>query len=278
MIRRNLPLGTDPHEWLLISQVEHARLSRTLAEHWGNGDVSPLICQPDESNSKRLQIRREVLEAILHHDDGWSQWEMTPTLDAEIGRPLDFMEMPQLTAIEIWENSIRVALQKGSLAGWIVANHFLALLNNSHHAISTESEQWRDKIAQERDAWLADWLTADKRLYTESLATESLRQLQTFDWLSLWFCCTCPVFPSDESTDPQPFELHVSDSNVRTITFHPSKSPSGYGVHVEPWPFDERSFFLCASCNAVPAKRYASSEELLAAYEPRELAWHVFPK
>jgi hypothetical protein len=277
MIRRNLPLGTDPQEWLLISQIEHARLSRMLAEHWGNDEVPPIICKPDESNPAQLKVRREVLAAIVRHDNGWAEWEAAPTLDFEYGRPLDFMEMPQTTAVSIWEKSIHAARREGPLGGWIVAGHFLALLDNSHHPLEDETANWRDRIEKERAAWHEEWLATDARLHTEALANESLRWLQLFDWLSLWHCCNCPVFPSDTLDATEPLELQVSGSHLSSILFKPSSIASGFEVLVEPWPFETPEFTFSASCNVVPAKRYASSQELVAAYEPRQLKWRLRP-
>jgi len=54
MIRRNLTLVDGTPLWLLISQVEHARVSGELTEFWQ---------QPFPS---------EVVDAITQHDDGWA--------------------------------------------------------------------------------------------------------------------------------------------------------------------------------------------------------------
>ena len=277
MIRRNLPLGMDPQEWLLISQIEHARMSRTLAEHWGNGEVSSVICDPDESNPARLQVRHEVLSAINHHDDGWSEWEAAPTLDVQLGRPLDFMEMPQFAAIPIWEKSIRAALDAGPLAGWIVAGHFLALLKNSNHAIGADSTTWQARIENERTTWLNDWQARCSKLHTDGLANQSLSWLQMFDRLSLWLCCTCPLFPSDGSSVQEPHELQVPNDRIGRVRFKTKFSQAKLLVLVEPWPFDAPELAIVAKGNAVPAKHYGTTAELVAAYQPREMQWQLCP-
>src|SRR5262245_14152569 len=76
MIRREVKLSGDTALWLLISQVDHARVSGELVRNWKE-EFSP-----------------EVVEAIAHHDDGWATWESVPKLNPAIGAPYSFLEMP----------------------------------------------------------------------------------------------------------------------------------------------------------------------------------------
>ena len=91
MIRRNCD-----SDWLLISQVDHARVAETLAAAWGNSDVP------------NLPEREELVPAIRDHDEGWLDWEQSPTVDEETGRPRNFTEMPMEVSTRIWEKSIAV--------------------------------------------------------------------------------------------------------------------------------------------------------------------------
>ncbi len=54
MIRRELKLNDGAAVWLLVSQVEHARMSGELVRNW------------------REEFSPDVVEAIAHHDDGWA--------------------------------------------------------------------------------------------------------------------------------------------------------------------------------------------------------------
>ena len=90
MIRRDYQDTDGTACWLLVTQPEHARLAGELAEHWGAGTVAPLVSPA------------ELLPAVYHHDDGWSDWEQHPTLDPEHGRPRSFTEMPLERSLEIW--------------------------------------------------------------------------------------------------------------------------------------------------------------------------------
>ena len=90
MIRRD---GND--RWLLISQVEHARLALDLARTWGNAEVPG------------LPLLDWLLPAIRDHDDGWLEWEQSPTRHDD-GRPTSFTEMSAGDSVEIWSRSIQI--------------------------------------------------------------------------------------------------------------------------------------------------------------------------
>ena len=76
MIRRELKLNDSTAIWLLISQVEHARISGELVRNW------------------REEFSSDVVDAIAHHDDGWEAWENEPKINPKIGGPYSFLEMP----------------------------------------------------------------------------------------------------------------------------------------------------------------------------------------
>src|SRR5262245_37339771 len=139
MIRRNYPLDGEPTHWLLISQVEHARLSRQLAEQW----------KISESSSA---FSAELLDAIEHHDDGWRVWETQPRLDPVHGRPISFMELEPEEAILIWDRSIATAASIGPLAAWVVAGHFAALMCK-HESLGPAQKTWLRDTAERRQAW-----------------------------------------------------------------------------------------------------------------------------
>ncbi|MBW3541246.1 MAG: DUF3891 family protein [Planctomycetes bacterium] len=81
-------------QWLLISQVEHARLAGELAAVWGNEDVAA------------LPMPHALVPAVIRHDVGWQTWEARPTIEAAHGRPRSFTEMPMNEACRIWSRSI----------------------------------------------------------------------------------------------------------------------------------------------------------------------------
>lgn len=275
MIRRNLPLGDDPREWMLISQVEHARISQALAEHWGSADIPPIVCSPDERAPVLLQVRREVLSAIGRHDNGWADWEVAPAVDPAHGRPYDFMEMPQADALEIWEASISAARTEGLLAGAMTAGHFLALLASSQHELSRHAKAWRVEMESCRARWLREWHEQAPSVHSQHLAEQALWWLQSFDWLSLWLCCKCPATPDDAWGLPATLELAVPNRTGPPVIFDCVASGADRVIEVEPWPFAYQELEITASCAAVPVAKYESTEALLHSRSSAELRWRL---
>jgi hypothetical protein len=248
MIRRKEQAPAGGTEWVLIGQADHARLSGALAEHWGAGQFAP------------LEPHCPVLEAVVHHDDGWPQWERCPKLDPTSGRPLDFLETPPDDAREIWSRSIAAAEQFGPLQAWLVASHFSALLRGSDHAEGEAARMWLRDYDRRREAWLAAWRAEDPAAHAPELPERGLRQLQLFDRLSLWFCCAPRSEPQSFSTPDGP-ELTIAPLD-------------GSRFQLDPWPFRVESLALEVLGQVLPADDYrARWPGALAEARPRVYYW-----
>ena len=267
MIRREVRFADGAPQWLLISQVEHARLSGELAERCFN-------CFGNHKDSLQ-DVRQELLQAISHHDDGWLDWETEPRLDPKLGRPLSFLELPLGEALEIWERSIVAASRIGELAAWVVAGHFSALLATvGHHAAETEARSWLRDVAARRSAWFAGWRSRQESLHTAELAGAALKWLQLFDILSLWSCSQYPVVGEQIAQWPESFRTAEDWILVREIR-PASQNPSGQACRIvlDPWPYEEHEIFLQAAADLVPVRHYANSRELLTARVPFVAEW-----
>lgn len=245
MIRRAIRDETGADCWLLISQLEHARLSGALAERW---DPAPL---------ERLTCREELLAAIYHHDDGWADWERSAGIDPESGRPLNFTEMPLVESLAIWRDSIASAGRQGDLAAHVVSAHFCSLLRRF-------STRWQADPA--KTAIAAEFLAGQEQLQAERLrarrqrsneadaavvAEMALRVLQTFDSLSLWLCC---------SEQPAAETFGLPGDLPATVAM-----AAPFEVQISPWPFrGDRAEFEVVG-RTVPAIRYQSPAELAVA-------------
>lgn len=272
MIRRE---ATDPDgkpAWILISQVEHARLSAEVARHWGAGGVLP------------LEPRDELLTTIAHHDDGWAAWEERPSIDPAHGRPYDFMEMPLEEALPIWDRSIAVAQRlAGRLGGWLVASHFCVLLRRGrdahpHPADYVErADAWLVEADQHRARWLAEWQRRNPARHTAELADRGLAQLQMFDALSLWFCCADREAPKRLSTPTGP-SIVLSPTGGQAVATRSAGGCLGQTVRVAPWPFTVPAVELSTSGRLVAADRFADASALAAAPSAIvRLAWVLQP-
>lgn len=162
--------------WLLISQVQHARLAAEIARNWH---------LPDELSG----LRECFLFAVAYHDEGWKTWERAPTID-EDGGPRNFMDMPMPVATGIWTDSINVAAKHSPLSGLWVSEHFchLARLAIEHRQAVSDRNAAARFLARQ---------AAQHQIWRESSGIEDfspielagLHGVQFFDRLSLWLCC-----------------------------------------------------------------------------------------
>lgn len=267
MIRRELTFADGVKHWLLISQVEHARLSGVLAEK--------CLAKFGGEDHSLDPVRQELLSAITHHDDGWREWEQAPRLDPQSGKPLSFLELPVDEAIGIWDRSIQAAAEISDLAAWTVAGHFSALLATvGDHAQEATSRDWLHKAALRRSQWFADWHARDEATHTAELAGEALKWLQLFDILSLWPCSQYPVAGEQTPQLPKPFR--TGQTLVREIRPSARQAPNEpCRIVFEPWPFEANDFTLQAAAYLVVARHYSSPQELLAAREPFVAEWRI---
>lgn len=271
MIRRKVRFSEGVGYWLLISQIEHARLSGWLASQCidrfgvsGSAHGKPVL----------NEICQELLIAITHHDDGWRAWESAPQLD-ETGCPLSFVELALTDSLAIWNQSIAAAADIGPLAAWIVAGHFSALLVTSeHHAKDPAGMRWLDEMTERRQAWFQRWRAANEQFHTAELAGEALHWLQLFDVLSLWPCMAYPLANEVAAEAPAAYQFDPAWKLVQEI--RPAADDANRMV-IDPWPFPQNGLTMAAAAKLVPVREYATAADLLAASQPHGASWRLAP-
>jgi hypothetical protein len=267
MIRREITTANGTKLWLLISQVEHARLSGELARNW------------------RAEYSEDVLNAIAHHDDGWAAWEAEPKLNPAIGAPFSFLEMPVPAALVIWDHSIAAAGEYGPLAAYIVAGHFYNLLNNSENAKDPLGVAWLTAKRKHRTGWLDEWVRADAT-HTLEYAKQAQQMLLLADLFSLWMCCDCPGDGAQQiglgqssmrlQTDALlgQYRFTVERFSVMETVADRRLGSLDWTVAVHPYPCTS-PLALTAECIAAPAEHYATWQDLKAASWPVRLRWRL---
>jgi hypothetical protein len=98
----------DGDHLLLITQPDHARLAGRIMER-----CVQLAAHPR---------RRSIMVAIAEHDNGWTEEDASPVVDAETGGVADFIRIPMEVRHRVWPRGV------GRLAGdpWaaaLVAQH-----------------------------------------------------------------------------------------------------------------------------------------------------------
>ena len=129
----------------------------------------------------------------------------------------------------------------------------------------------RDVLAQflaEYDGLMADclvrWQARDPTRNTLGAAELALAQLQFFDALSLWFCCSPAV------------ETETVQAPAGPILTLVPRSPED--VEVDPWPLRVPRLNVEVDGRLVAASRYESRQELAAcSTQPARLSWRLHP-
>ncbi|MCG8587541.1 MAG: DUF3891 family protein [Pirellulales bacterium] len=236
-IIRDMPIG-GADGWVLLSQVEHARISGEIAAAWSTPALVP---------------RDAIVAAVFHHDDGWADWEEQPRVDPATGKPHPFTDMPDDAKLEIWRKSIDAARALGPLEGTIVARHFIGLEQGTNRWQKTEgttddeAQAFVDRYAALADEWLSEWMDQSPS-HTQLVAQTAREWLQLFDVLSLWLCMA-------ERTEAKHAELPGGGEVVLTPL-------SANRIAIDPWPFAQPSLTLQITGRRVPARRYRDTADL----------------
>lgn len=287
MICREVSLTPDLSHWLLISQVEHARLSAELARHWIATSAAEVLVDTKVAG----QLRSDVLAAIEHHDDGWARWELSPQIDPKLGRPLTYRgEVALDETLRIWGDSIASAYQFGPLAGFMVARHFMCLLNGSEQRSDVAARSWLRATEQSCGHRLDEWKSISS-LYTSEVAERAVAHLQLYDRLSLWLCCDCPIGLEMKVGGSEPFVLQSHNVALGPFRFTPLttvKATMNFGsytslgkspVSVEPWPFGADIVGLEVTGVLVPKLAFHEPwHEVVAAGRHTTIGWEFVPR
>jgi hypothetical protein len=258
MIRRD-----DRGDWLIIEQVEHARLAGELARVWG------------DERGGMFALFPKLMGGVSHHDDGWSAWDQAPRLNPETGIPRSFLEMRMRDSTAIWTRSIAVC-SADPLAGIAVSRHFCHLAEQARNGDRADAEdrEFIDRFLGEQSVVqtrLADEVgengagaeTNEDREKTFDLA---FRTVQFFDRVSLWLCCA-------QRHQPEQFVATLGEG----VKFIP-KNPSH--IAIEPYPLRVNSLRLDVPARRLAARRYANDADLqtaLHAASTERLTWTIGP-
>jgi len=253
MILRSKVNWLDQSRWMIIPQIEHARLAGDLFRNWRSA------MSPDECPYSL------VLSTIYRHDNGWRDWDRRPDVDPKTGRPYAFTEMPIDIANEIWRDSIDAVVPLGPLACYLVASHFVQMREQSAREGDSQAAAFVEYYEPQCARWLDHWLTLDPRANSVTKAHTSLDYLQFFDRLSLWLCC---------EDDPDPTQM-MSPQGV-PLRLLPDVSNE---IFIAPWPFNVGSLSLSVVGFEVPAAHYADRDALANAAANRStIHWQLRPK
>jgi hypothetical protein len=239
----------------LIRQTDHAVLSGFFAREWGND----LFTRPEPFGSFRL--------AAAEHDNGWSEWELQPSIDLATFSPHTFMSIPTEEHIALYQRGLERLIKADHYAALLVSMHCASLYDRSRATLpgfsakyvkSSESnivnefiqrlrlQQLRLKVDLRGDAATKDFVE-DKPLQA------NFQRFEALDRLSLYFCMA-PL--GDSTIDCVP----VDDQGSETDWDIRPESPDT--VTLSPYPFRRDPLQFGILARTIPKRRYADDLDL----------------
>ena len=207
---------------LLVTQPDHAALAGSVMAAW---QADGLPEHPE---------REELLLAVREHDHGWLEPDAEPTVDPATGAPEDFLDAPVDVRQAVWPRGT------ARLAG---AHPYAAALV-AHHALNVYRRHRSDAAWQ---AFFAGMETAEQAALDRVPPARragwphDYRFLFLGDLISLVFCHGWT----------QPFE----GEQYRLML-------TGTTLEIAPDPFGGGQVPLAVAARRVPARRYASDDDL----------------
>ncbi|MGB7034177.1 MAG: DUF3891 family protein [Xanthobacteraceae bacterium] len=218
MIVRDAPDGS----LLLICQTDHAKLSGQCAAHWGND----IFVRPRPYEA--------VVRAAMFHDSGWYDYEANPSVAAQTGRPLNFMQVawsgPQRRAFE-W--AIDWMSRIDPYSGLLIGKHRTGLQRGRYGKVEHPKFYNASNLPEDNEDFLArneEVQARELRRHDEAVFWTNYQLLQAFDLISLFICNNDQV---DDYIEPVP----TSYGNSAFVKLA-LKSVGPNTISVDPYPFN----------------------------------------
>lgn len=240
---------------LLIRQTDHAFLAGFLAKEWGN----ERFARPEPFESFCL--------AVAEHDNGWSEAELQPGIDARTRLPYSFMSIPTAEHIALYQTGIERLVKADHYAALLVSMHVSGLYDKARATMPGYSAKYvkaeetnlandfvqRLKLQQLRLKVDLRANSAMKNYVDENFLKANFGRLEALDRLSLYFC-TAPMenalidgVPTDNAGGDADLELRPEGANMVTLS---------------PYPFRRESLELSVLARRIPKRVYADDGDL----------------
>lgn len=241
---------------LLIRQTDHAFLAGFFAKEWGNEEFP----RPEPFESFCL--------AVAEHDNGWSEWEIQPSLEPKTRMPYSFMSIPTEEHIALYQKGIERLVKVDHYAALLVSMHATGLYDKARATMpgysakyvkSTESALVTDFVQRLRLQQLrlkvdlrANEATRD--LVIEDALKANFERLEALDRLSLHLClnpkenCMIDAVPKDALGNEVDLDLRSEGGNVLTLA---------------PYPFKREVLEVSILARRIPKRIYVDEMDLL---------------
>ena len=219
--------------------------------------------------------------ATTYHDSGYREWEGTPPMNVEKGRPYAHREdVPNFESVELnaYSKNVDWLSTQDPYAGLLVSMHRTGLWHNRYNIFTEPSGRLRERSQGVQNA--KKQLEAKQEDVRKTLAARNpglekdlaynYMALQIFDLLSLYFCCD--GYASNEEFKEYaiaPVRVSYDSDEAVRLTIR----PNGRGaVVIDPYPFDVSPLSFSARARVVAPPKEKTESACVDAYHraPRQ--------
>jgi hypothetical protein len=223
----------------IVMQVDHSLVSGELAALW-----------------REHEPRESVIIAAALHDCGWRSWEASPRLNAETGRPQNFLQVDIDLHLEFYEAGIAEVTARDRYAGMLVGKHLAGIYRRRYGTqaaltlarapdAQAKIDEFVGRIEERFTALQRELGVSDEEFWRNYLL------LQVFDRLSLWLCKGDPAGTGS-------MEIVLPDDGVLAVT------PTADGCSLSPYPFATEPVAISVPVRVVPLTGYADDADCAA--------------
>ncbi len=217
---------------ILIAQTDHAKVSGQCAAHWGNKTFA------------RPEPNEAVVRAAMFHDSGWYDYEASPTIAPDTGRPLNFMQVPWgKPQRQAYEWAIEWMTGIDPYSGLLISKHRTGLQRGRYDKVAHPKFFNTQNLPEDNEDFLArNEATQAERIkgYDQAEFWTNYQLLQAFDLISLFLCNKDVV---DDYIDPVPTSYDGKSPAVAR-QFENPRRPADRGRSI---PLRRQSACACSS-------------------------------
>jgi hypothetical protein len=209
---------------VMITQNDHAKAAGFVATHWGN------------SQFEKPRPYEAAMRAAFLHDLPWLREETAPRFNAQTGRTLNYLDVPNESQLGEYQWANDWLFQRDRYAGLLVSRHRTGiwksrygLMKQPRYAIRTLSAEIEEHVVRSHKEQEAVAVGFDPLELTTNYIL-----LQIWDLFSLYICSNENL--KEESYEPVPTAYAEGASVCMRLT-----PITKTRVSVEPFPFDQPS-------------------------------------
>jgi len=246
--------------FLVVLQIDHSRVAGLLAAHWGHDEFAP----PKPYASMVL--------AAQEHDNGWWDWEIKPTLNAQ-GYPLDYINSAKFLR-GIWLGFYRHGIERVTeidpYAGYMVSMHGEGLLAQGMGLLPYMPDYLEDSEAQKfireqkifRNELLERLRGREeyRGLVSEENIWTNFKLMEVFDQFAQFLCNRYPLNNTQRKNGPTPT---LSNTPVPVNSQKPDviltvEVQDQSNAIVKPYPFDIDPLIVSYPARLLPHRSYTN--------------------